>query len=638
LTASGGTSYAWSNGTTTASLSNVTANGTYTVTVSNNGCTSTASKVVSVTPLPVAAITASGTTALCAGGSVSLTASGGTNYAWSNGVFGATLQNLTTGGNYTVTVSNGSCTSVAAKNITVSPVPVATITASGATTFCQGSSVNLTASGGTIYNWSNGATTATLSNITTAGKYTVTVSNGNCTATAVQNIAVSSTPIAAITASGATAFCQGGSVNLTASGGTNYAWSNGATTATISNITTSGSYVVTISNGNCTTTGTQNVTITPLPVAKITASGLTTFCTGGSVNLTASGGTAYAWSNGATTAKLSNVNTAATYTVTVSDGACKVNTSLAIVVNIAPPANITASGATALCTGGSVSLTASGGVSYLWSTGATTATLTNLAASNNYIVTVTGSNGCKSTATQSITMNPMPTATITASGPITTCEGSGLTLTATGGTAYAWSTGATTATISNLTISNMYVVTVTNGGCSATAIQPVTVMPAPSVVMTSTASNGTNGTATAKATGGKPPYIYDWNNNATNYTLIGLDAGIYTVTVTDANGCTKTAEIEVSVYTKTNDVAESIKFNINPVPNDGHFTLKLELPSPQTIHIGIYSLIGQKMVHKILKGQSISEPIDISQLNNGQYLVTVNTDSGVATKWIVVNK
>jgi Secretion system C-terminal sorting domain len=264
--------------------------------------------------------------------------------------------------------------------------------------------------------------------------------------------------------------------------------------------------------------------------------------------------------------------------------------------------------------------------------------MTNVTSANNYSVTVTGTNGCKAISTQAITVNSIPTATITASGPITTCEGSGLTLTATGGTSYVWSTGAKTATISNLTTSNMYVVTVTNAGCSAIAIQPVTIMPAPSITMTATASNGTNGTATAKVTGGKPPYIYDWNNNATNYTLIGLDAGIYSVTVTDANGCTKTAEIEVGVYTKINDIGESIGLNVNPVPNDGHFNVKLELPTIQTVHIEVFSLIGQKLANKMLKGQSISEPIDISQLNNGQYLVIVNTDTGVAKRWIVINK
>ncbi|MBK8473222.1 MAG: hypothetical protein IPL33_14315 [Sphingobacteriales bacterium] len=93
----------------------------------------------------------------------------------------------------------------------------ASIAASGPTTFCNGGSVNLTASGGGTYLWSTGETIAVIS-ATTSGTYGVTVTNNNCTATASQLVTVN-TATASITPLGSTTFCQGSSVTLLANGG-----------------------------------------------------------------------------------------------------------------------------------------------------------------------------------------------------------------------------------------------------------------------------------------------------------------------------------------------------------------------------------------------------------------------------------
>jgi len=192
-----------------------------------------------------------------------LTASGGTGYVWSNAATTAAIT-VTTGGSYTVTVTNAAgCTATANSSVTVNALPTAAITPGGSTTFCQGGSVVLTASGGTGYVWSNAATTAAIT-VSTGGSYTVTVTNAaGCTATASQSVTVNALPTAVITPSGSTTFCEGGSVILTASGGTGYVWSNAATTIAIT-VSTGGSYTVTVTNtGGCASVDSVQVTVHP---------------------------------------------------------------------------------------------------------------------------------------------------------------------------------------------------------------------------------------------------------------------------------------------------------------------------------------------------------------------------------------
>ncbi|MEZ5069060.1 MAG: hypothetical protein R2847_11510 [Bacteroidia bacterium] len=112
------------------------------------------------------------------------------------------------------------------------------------------------------------------------------------------------------------------------------------------------------------------------PTATITANGPTSFCPGGSVTLTASTGSSYLWSNGKTTKSIT-VTTAGSYSVTVSNGSCSATSAPTVVtVTNNPTATITANGPTSFCPGGSVTLTASTGSSYLWSNGKTTKSIT----------------------------------------------------------------------------------------------------------------------------------------------------------------------------------------------------------------------------------------------------------------------
>jgi len=211
-------------------------------------------------------------------------------------------------------------------------------------------------------------------------------------------------------------------------------------------------------------------TLDPLPLPTIFVSGPTRFCQGGSVSLTSSNGSSYVWSTGATTLSISPT-TAGSYTVEVTDanGCKKTSTATVVSVNSLPTSTIIAGGATTFCQGGSVTLTSSNGDSYLWSNGATSASISPTA-SGNYSVEVTDANGCKNTsAITNVTVNPLPSAFITAAGNTTFCQGGSVTLTSSNGNSYLWSNGATSASISPTNAGNYSVKVTDINGCSNTS-------------------------------------------------------------------------------------------------------------------------------------------------------------------------
>ncbi|MES2701554.1 MAG: Ig-like domain-containing protein, partial [Bacteroidota bacterium] len=589
LTVSGGAGsyvYSWSNGATTQNISGIAA-GSYSVTVTDaNGCTDVAFATVTQ---PVIALAASATTisnVTCNGGSngsIDLTVSGGTGtytYGWSNDATGQDLGGLPAG-TYTVTVTDANgCTATASATVTE---PASALSASAATTSnvsCHGGAngaIALSVSGGTAsytYNWSNGATTQNLSGLS-AGSYSVTVTDASgCSATASATVTQPSSALNASAATTSNVSCNGGAngtIALSVSGGTTsytYNWSNGATTQNLGGLS-AGSYSVTVTDANgCTATASATVT---QPSSALSASAATTsnvFCFGestGAIALTVSGGVAtysYNWSNGSTTANLTGA-TAGTYSVTVTDANGCTATASATITQ--PSSGLTASAATTsnvMCNGGSngtITLSTGGGVApynYTWSNGATTQNLSGLSA-GAYSVSVTDASGCSATASVTVTQ---PSSALNASAAITSnvsCNGGAngaIALSVSGGTAsytYNWSNGATTQNLSGLAAGS-YSVTVTDAnGCSATAsasiTQPASALAASAAITSNVSCNGgANGTIALSVSGGTTSYTYNWSNGATTQNLSGLAAGSYSVTVTDANGCTATASATVT--------------------------------------------------------------------------------------------
>jgi len=528
----GGYTYVWSpSGGTAASATGLSA-GTYTcIATDANGCT-IASAVIINQPVFLAA-TSTAVPASCStnDGSVTAFAVGGTpgyTYLWSpSGGTSSTETNLAAG-TYTclITDANG-CTRTSSITVTTTGVPpVATVSANGPTTFCQSDTLMLTATGGSNYSWNTGDTTTSI-NVTTAGTYTVIVSNACGSDTTTITVNTLPSPTAVLSASGPTTFCVGDSVILTASGGNSYLWSTGSTATSIT-VTTSGTYSVVVTDACGSDTTTQVVSTSPAPTSAITASGPTTFCAGNNVTLTASGGGTYLWSTGATSSSIT-VGSAGTYTVLVSNSCGSDTSSQTISVLPLPVATISASGPLAFCTGGNVTLTAGGGGPYVWSTGSTA---NSIVVSNPGSYTVAVSNSCGVDSAQVVvSIIPPPVATLTASGPTTLCAGNTVTLTASGGTNYSWSTGATSSAIT-VNSAGTYSVVVSNACGSDTVQQIVNILPLPVAAVSGNTIICPGETSTLTASGGN---TYVWSTGATTGS-IAVAGGTYFVIASNACG------------------------------------------------------------------------------------------------------
>ncbi|HET7436081.1 MAG TPA: IPT/TIG domain-containing protein [Thermoanaerobaculia bacterium] len=513
--------------------------GSYTVIVTANGCTSAASPaaVVSENPIPSApTINASGLTTFCVGGSVTLTSSSSKNNQWylnGNPIGGATNQQylVMATGDYTVVETTSGCSSApsAATTVTVKPAPsTPTINAGGPTTFCAGGSVTLTSTSASGNQWFlNGNPIGGASNqqylANANGDYTVVVTTNGCSSAPSTAMTVTVNPIPStptINAGGPTTFCTGGSVTLTSSSeGGNQWFLNGnpigGATSQQYVAGANGNYTVVVTMSGCSSAASAatTVTVNPLPsTPTINAGGPTTFCTGGSVTLTSSSATGNQWflngnPIGGATGQQYVAAANGNYSVAVTTSGCSSAASAATTVTATPipsTPTINASGPTTFCTGGSVTLTSSSASGNQWlmngnPIGGATSQQYVATTAGDYSVIVTTS-GCSSAASAAttVTINPIPNATITAPASVLATSTGNAASVADAGTdaTYAWSitngtitagTGTRTITFTAGTAGTLALnVTVTANGCSDTKSANVSVTSvAPAVTVTS---------------------------------------------------------------------------------------------------------------------------------------------------------
>jgi gliding motility-associated-like protein len=588
VSASGGTGqlfYLWSNGETTSSITNLAA-ATYTVTVTDdNGCSLI--RNVTLTNQAGPTITSSVITdPLCnsgSNGSINISINGGTvllNYAWSNG---QTVQNASglSAGTYTVTITDANnCTAIGSYIVNEPTAIAASFTSTPSTCNQSNGTLSVLATGGTpgyTYLWNNGNTSSSINNLG-AGNYTVTITDTH-SCKLVQSTSVLSQPSPVVVQNSiTTVLCNGdstGAISITINGGTlplNFLWSNGATTQNISNLT-NGAYTVTVTDANgCT--GAKSFFITQpafLSLANYSVVNSTCGQANGSAQINPAGGVgpySYLWSNGSITNQITNV-IAGTYTVTVTDANSCTRRRNIIIQNTNGPVLTLSNQTNVSCYAGSngaLDILVAAGVipyTYLWSNGAVTQDLSNVAA-GDYTVTVTDANGCiagqQFTITQNDSISISPTISNTNCG-----QSSGaISLNVSGGTSpysYSWSSGGTSSSITNL-IAGTYTVTVTDARlCSKQGVFVVADIPGPSIILdtliNSTCYNQNIGAINISIANGTAPYSYQWSNGNTSQDNLNINAGSYTLTVTDVNGCVVTNR-----YTISQPSAINVTFNV----------------------------------------------------------------------------
>ncbi len=586
VTPGSGTSYTYSwtgpNSftATTEDLSGLSA-GTYDVTVtdaSNSSCTATATITINDgAPTEDAGFTL---TDFCEGSSNSATITGvpGGTFSFAPDLGdGSTINSSTgeitngvAGTTYTVQyVTTGTCPGTSTQTVTVNANPTPTI--AGSTTFCTGSSTTLDAGTGySSYSWSTGVSTQTYV-VNTAGNYSVTVTDNNgCIGSA--QISVTEASSLSPVISGNLSFCTGGSTMLdVGSGFASYAWNTGATTQTIT-VTSAGTYSVSVADaGGCS--GDTQVVVTENPLPTPTITGSLTFCTGNSTTLDAgSGYISYLWSTGDITPTIT-VTVAGTYSVTVTDAAgCDGSTQ--VIVTEATNLSPTITGSLTFCPGSSTTLDAGSGFStYSWNTGATTQTLT-VTSAGTYSVTVTDAGGC--TGTDQVTTSESASITPTITGVLSICTGNTTTIDAgTGYSTYLWNTGDTTQTIS-VSVAGTYSVTVTDGGgCSGSDQVDVIELPGLSPVITGNTNICAGNSTTLSVSSGYSSYL--WSTGASNSSISVSAEGTYSVTVTNANGCSGSTQVTVqssppiffNVFSNDADICPGEPVEINGVVTGG---------------------------------------------------------------------
>jgi gliding motility-associated-like protein len=507
-------------------------------------------------------------------GSATVTVNGGTSpysITWNTTPpqTGTVATNLPPG-TYIATITDNSCikqTTYDTVTITTSgSLPNLTVTSG---TICSGGSIALTASGASTYTWSpstglntnTGASVTASPTITTT--YTVTGSQSGCNGTTTSTVTVHALPV--VTVSSATV-CAGISGTMNASGASTYTWSSGGTGASLSvSPPSTTSYTITGTDVNgCVSSGTATITVNALPVVTATSASV---CPGGTATLTASGASTYTWSTGATTASMSAApSTNTTYTVNANDiNGCGGSATASITINSNLSVNATNNGP--LCAGGTLSFSASTGVTWSWTgpggftSGNQNPSVTNAAPASSgvYSVTATDANGCFGSATTTVTINPLPVPAASSNSPL--CANQTLNLSASGGSTYSWtgpnafSSAQQNPSLASVTTaaSGSYTVLVTDANnCTASTTVGVQVNPLP-VVTVNGATVCANGTINLSATGG---VSYSWSgpnsyvSNQQNPSITNATtsmSGAYAVTVTDANGCVNGNVAQVTV-------------------------------------------------------------------------------------------
>lgn len=560
--------------------------GTYNVqlVVTNiNGCSDTVTKSVTINGLPTVNISASADS-ICPGqltGS-QLTATGADTFLWTpaTGLSCTTCANPNANPISTTTyIVTGTDTNGCENNdtVTVYLKPKPTISVSNDTSLCSNNVAQLSATGATTYAWSPGTGLSCtncanpFANPPATDTFTVIGTNSyGCSDT--DKVIINVIPAPTVGVSSNAIVCSGDSALLVATGAVSYSWTPFTTLScnncdsTYATPTSGVTYTVvgTAANG-CKDTNSVSVGVNGLPT--VDAGNDTSICIGSSIQLQATGANSYAWTpatalscTGCASPTTSTTSTI-TYHVVGTDGnGCKGEDTVLITVNPLPTVN--AGNDKTICYGFSTTLNATGATTYAW-TPSTGLSCTNCAgptanplSTTNYIVTGTDGNSCMNTDTIVVFVNPQPT--VSAGNDTSICFGDTTQLLATGAVSYSWSpsTGLSCTNCANpfaypATTTTYTVIGTDANGCKDTNTVKVTVNALPNISAGSNKQICIGDSVQLNGTGG---VSYIWTP-ATGLSCTGCNnpyakpttTTVYTISGTDINGCSDTAQVQVTV-------------------------------------------------------------------------------------------
>ncbi|HRJ36169.1 MAG TPA: gliding motility-associated C-terminal domain-containing protein, partial [Flavobacteriales bacterium] len=475
------------------------------VTVTDNeGCIGSASLVVN--PISPLNISYSGGP-FCTNGTpipVSLTGTPGGTYTTTmgltiNSTTGEIAPTTSTPGTYTVTYTQGVCSTTT--NVTINAAPTATLVYPSATICGLATSFIPSNSGtpGGVFSSTAGVTLNTSTGVinpstSTPGTYTITytiAASGSCPSVSDQftvTIDAPTTPVVSFSFDPsyctsatnplpvlAVGFTSGGT--FSSSAGISINASTGLIDLAAS---TAGTYSITYSvsaSSPCIAAGTFSTSVTLIAPPVVSITGNTTICVGEQTTLTASGASTYQWTAGSssTSAVITDQpGSSQTYTVIGTQSGC--SSTASVLVNVLPVPIASVSGNLNICEGQSVTLNASGGNSYVWSGGQNTSaiTISPTSTQNLYVVAINGS--CTDTAFVTINVNPIPSLSATATPPVITLGESSQLNANSAGSTFSWTPSSSLSCstcpdpVATPNSSTTYLVTATNsGGCTATA-------------------------------------------------------------------------------------------------------------------------------------------------------------------------
>lgn len=640
-----GATYDWNNGTANTQTFAVSTAGIYTVKVTDgNGCIGRDTLTVTQNPLPVVHL--GNDTAFCTGSPFALTLDAqnpGAAYDWNSGAANTQTFSASAAGTYSVTVTDiNGCENNDQLTVTENALPVVNL--GNDTALCAGTPFVITLNAGNAgasFNWDNGAALTQMYQVSTAGTYSVVVTNANgCQGS--DQLVISYNTLPAVDLGNDTAYCAGTPFSLTLDAqnpGAAYNWNNGAAVTQTYTAAAAGTYIVTVTDTNgCQGTGSLTVTQHALPVVNLGND--TSYCAGNTLSLlldAGNPGSTYSW-NGSSifTSQVFAVSLAGTYSVIVTTAhGCSASDSVTVTQNALPTVDIEDN--TFYCSGTPFSLVLDAGnpgASYNWNNGAASTQTYTATGAGTYSVIVTDANGCSNSDSMSIEEKPLPVVDL--GNDTAFCAGTAFSLTLDAqnpGASYSWNGGVATTQTFTVTEAGTYTVNVTDVyGCSQTHTLVISEHAQPNVNLGSDIST-TAATATLNAGSGFAQY--QWFPGGQNTAQITVNqSGTYSVTVSNGNGCVASDTVQVT-FINTNaipETAETMVFAVFPNPSSGVLNIRTEEPGAYTVQV--YGLNGQALFSH--NSTETVTQIDLSQLSSGIYLLQVRGAGRYGVQRIVI--